>query len=50
METLEWKKQFGEYILSIELNKDSLNPIGYKAMEDSIYPILLVGIDLRCDD
>lgn len=43
METLQWEKQFGDYTLSIELNKDSLHPIGYKAMDDSIYPILLGG-------
>lgn len=50
METLQWEKQFGDYTLSIELNKDSLHPIGYKAMDDSIYPILLVGVGSHCDN
>ena len=44
MEMLQWEEQFGEYSLSMELNKDNLHPIGYKTVEDSISPILFVRV------
>lgn len=49
METLQWTEQFGEYTLSMELNKECLHPIGYKLVGDSMFPILLVSDGLHGD-
>lgn len=49
METLQWTEQFGEYTLSMELNKECLHPIGYKLVGDSMFLILLVSDGLHGD-